>query len=98
MTSSQVVALLLGSAVISGIVGALINGVFNTYLKRWELRESRLKIASELTRLNQERYIEAYRNSPGADVGLQDPATVLRFYLAELDKIAGGHGGIGATK
>jgi len=57
-------------------------------LKRVETRESRFAVAAELTRLNQERYIEAGRNSPGSEVSLLDPATVMRFYIAELDGMA----------
>jgi hypothetical protein len=58
-------------------------------LKRAELRESRLAIAADLTRLNQERYIEAGRSSAApSEVALQDPAQVMRFYLAELDAMA----------
>src|SRR4051812_27313170 len=88
MTSNAIVTLLLGSAVISGIVAAAINGGFNTLLKRAGLRERRLAIAAQLTRLNQERYIEAGRNSPSEMVQLKDPGDVLRFYLAQVDAIA----------
>lgn len=88
MTNGEVLALLLGSAVISGLVASIISGVFGIFLKRAELRESRLAVAAELTRLNQERYIEAGRNSPGAHMSLQDPAKVMRFYLAELDAMS----------
>jgi hypothetical protein len=88
MTPLNVATLLLGSAVISGIIAALITGVFNALLQRAELRESRLAIAATLTQLNQERYIEAGRNSAGTEVSLQDPASVMRFYLAEVDAMA----------
>lgn len=89
MTPDNVVALLLGSAVISGVVAALTTGLFNTLNKRAELRESRLGIAATLTRLNQERYIEAGRShSAPAEVSLQDPARVMRYYLAQVDAMA----------
>lgn len=88
MTPGEIAGLLLGSAVVSGIVSSIIGGVFNSRLKRAELRESRLAVAAQLTRLNQERYIEAGRNSPGSQVALQDPGQVMRFYLADLDAMA----------
>lgn len=88
MTTNEIVALFFGSALVSGIVSATVNGIFNSWLKRAELRESRLAVAATLTRLNQERYIEAGRNTPGSEVALLDPARVLRFYIAELDSIA----------
>jgi hypothetical protein len=69
-------------------LSSLISGAFAFWTTSKQTRESRLAVAAELTRLNQERYIEAGRNSPGAEMELQDPANVMRFYLAELDAMA----------
>lgn len=87
MSTQDLITLVLGSAVLSSVIAALISGLMNNAAMRANRRESRLAVAAELTRLNQERYIEAGRNTPGAEVALPDPADVLRFYLANLDAL-----------
>ena len=87
MLDQDLIAVVLGSALVSSIVAALIGGLLNATAMRANRREGRLSVAVELTRLNQERNIEAGRNTPGAEVTLPDPADVLRFYLANLDAL-----------
>lgn len=89
MTLRKVTGLLLGSAVISSIVLSVIGGVFSIRLTHPRWRESRFAVAAELTRLNQDLYIEAGRQLAGSEVSLQDPAQVMRFYIAERDATAG---------
>jgi hypothetical protein len=88
MTTDQIIALILGSAVLGAVVSSIINGIFNYRLKLKDVKEGRMKMALELTRMKREQVLEAARSS-GAPikVTLFDPAVTMSDYLAALDEI-----------
>jgi len=87
MIDLNLIAVVLSSAAAGALLSSVVNGLFNYRLKKADIKEQRLRMALDLTKLRIDTVIEAQRRS-GRAVQLWDPAVMFADYLAALNEIA----------